>query len=167
MKRVLVAGGAGNLGHRLCQHLATTGYEVYALDNLSLSSDQNIKWGPLIKRDTRETGPITQALKKEKIEAIIHCAFLHDQDQSAKDPIHFYDNNLAGTLSLVKAAQAAGLNKVIFSLPPAGTVDSPYLNSLKMAEQTLKDISTATGVKIIFLDSNDPAAYQEALQALL
>lgn len=165
MKRILVAGGAGNLGHRLCHHLAEQGFEVYTLDNLSLSTDQNIKWGPLIKRDTRETGPITQALKKEKIEAIVHCAFLHDEEKATKDPIAFYDNNLAGTLSLVKAAQAAGLTKVIVSTAPQGAANSPYLNSMKMAEQTLKDISAATGIRITFVDSNEPTDYSKALQA--
>ena len=166
MKRILVAGGAGQLGHRLCQHLAELKYEVYALDNLSRSSDSTVKWGPLIKRDTRETGPITQALKKEKIEAIIHCAFLCDLGESESQPAAYYDNNFSGTLSLIKAAQAAGIKTFIFSAPNSDTPDSPYKSSLSMSEQLLKDVAFIhPNMTITTINSNTPADYSQALKA--
>lgn len=164
-KRILVAGGAGDLGHRLCQFLAENNFEVYALDNLSSSDDSRVQWGPLIKRDTRETGPITQALKKEKIEAVIQCAFLHDLAGSTQKPDAYYDNNLGGTMSLLKAIQAAGIKNFIFSTDKSAS-SSPYAESLKMCEQVLQDAQNAYGLNIQFVNSAQPEDYLHALEKM-
>src|SRR5476651_1187803 len=115
MTPVLVTGGAGFVGSHTCLRLAQAGYLPVVYDNLSNGHAEFVKWGPLEVGDIRDRGRLDEVFTKYDPLAIIHFAAAIEVGESVRDPGGYYDNNVAGTISLLRAAQAAGIDKIVFS----------------------------------------------------
>jgi UDP-arabinose 4-epimerase len=166
VKRVLVTGGAGFIGSHTCKCLAAHGLEPVVYDNLSLGHADAVRWGPLVQGDIDDRPALLDAFRRFTPDAVIHFAAVAYVGESVADPARYYANNVAGTLTLLEAARAAGVSKLVFSSSCAtyGVPDrlpvteetprrpiSPYGRTKLMAEQILADMDRAYGLRFVTL----------------
>jgi UDP-glucose-4-epimerase GalE len=112
---VLVTGGAGYIGSHACKALARAGYQPVAFDNLSRGHREAVLWGPLVEADLADRERLVMALKTYEPVAVMHFAAYAYVGESVTDPATYYRNNLGGSLSLIEAMRATGVNKIVFS----------------------------------------------------
>ncbi|WP_431320849.1 UDP-glucose 4-epimerase GalE [Rhizobium sp. YTU87027] len=163
---ILVVGGAGYIGSHTCLDLANKGFQPVVFDNFSNGHREFVKWGPAEEGDIRDRVRLDEVLAKHKPAAILHFAALIEVGESVKDPIAFYENNVIGTLTLLAAAQAAGVKAFVFSstcatygLPQSVPLDethrqvpiNPYGRTKYIVEQALADYDKYTGFRSVVL----------------
>ena len=165
--KILVTGGAGYIGSHTVVELLNSGYEVVVVDNLSNSSEKSLKRVEKItgksvsfyKCDILDRAGLNKVLDKEKADACIHFAGLKAVGESVAKPWEYYENNIAGTLTLVDVLRNHGIKNIIFSssatvygdpafIPiteecPKGVCTNPYGWTKSMLEQILTDIQKA------------------------
>ncbi|WP_415035752.1 UDP-glucose 4-epimerase GalE [Azonexus sp.] len=162
---LLVTGGAGYIGSHTVLALLEAGHEVVVLDNLSNSSPQSLarvarlagRAPVFIEGDIRDD-TVTRALfARYSIDAVLHFAGLKAVGESVREPLRYYDNNVAGSLALCQAMAAAGVFSLVFSssatvygevaqMPisettPTGRPSNPYGRSKLMVEELLADLA--------------------------
>jgi UDP-glucose 4-epimerase len=164
---ILVTGGAGFIGSHTVVELQNAGYDVVVIDNLSNSSKKSLervsvitgKEVPFYQTDIRDREGLEAIFAKEKITACIHFAGLKAVGESVAKPWEYYENNIAGTLTLVDVMRKNGVKNIIFSssatvygdpaqIPiteecPKGQCTNPYGWTKSMLEQILSDIQKA------------------------
>ncbi|MGN6775570.1 UDP-glucose 4-epimerase GalE [Rhizobium sp.] len=163
---VLVVGGAGYIGSHTCLDLANKGFKPVVYDNFSNGHREFVKWGPAEEGDIRDRARLDEVLAKHKPTAILHFAALIEVGESVKDPVSFYENNVIGTLTLLSAAQAAGVKAFVFSstcatygLPQSVPLDeshqqvpiNPYGRTKYIVEQALADYDQYKGLRSVIL----------------
>lgn len=163
---VLVTGGAGYVGAHTCKALATAGYMPVVYDNLSTGHENFVRWGPLVKGDIRDQKGVSEALRAHDISAVLHFAACAYVGESVTDPQKYYDNNVAGTLSLLRAMMERDIFTLVFSSscaiygePEKIPIDetapkqpvNPYGASKFMIERVLLDYAGAYGLQFIAL----------------
>jgi UDP-arabinose 4-epimerase len=112
---ILVTGGAGFVGAHTCKALAQAGYRPVAFDNLSRGHESFVRWGPLVKGDLRNTALIRDVCQMYGVVATIHLAAFCYVDESMREPETYYENNVAGTISLLAALREAQTKVLVFS----------------------------------------------------
>jgi UDP-glucose 4-epimerase len=135
MSRVLLTGGMGYIGSHTAVVLTEAGHEVVLYDNLCNSKVSVLdrletiigKRLPFIEGDVRDSDKLEGALKAHKIDAVIHFAGLKAVGESVEKPIDYYDNNVTGTISLLKAMRAADVKTLVFSSSATVYGDPQYL----------------------------------------
>ena len=107
---ILVTGGAGYVGAHTCKALSRGGYLPVVIDNLSTGHESFVKWGPLIKADIKDTGAVANAITTFNTSVVLHFAASAYVAESVLDPQKYYENNVAGALSLFEGClqRAAG-----------------------------------------------------------
>ena len=123
MAKILVTGGAGYIGSHTCVELLNAGHEVVVLDNLCNSSAESLnrvqqlsqKSLTFVEGDIRDSQLLDQVFQQNSIEAVIHFAGLKAVGESQQIPLDYFDNNIAGSISLVQAMQRAQVFKLVFS----------------------------------------------------
>lgn len=111
---ILVTGGAGYVGSHACKALHRFGYKPVVVDNLSTGHERFVRWGPLLRIDIRNTGELVQAMRDCSPAAILDFAGSAGSD-SLGNPEKYYDNNVAGSLSLLRAMLETRCRKLVFS----------------------------------------------------
>jgi UDP-glucose 4-epimerase len=166
MATILVTGGAGYVGAHCSLALKRAGHIVVVYDNLSNGHETFVKWGPFERGDIRDRARLEAVFAAHKPDAVLHCAALIEVGESVKHPDRFYDNNVAGTLTLLEAMRDAGVKPFVFSstcaiygepqrLPmdeqhPQNPV-SPYGWTKLMIERASRDIAAAHGLSFAHL----------------
>ena len=167
MAKVLVTGGAGYIGSHTCIELLQAGHEVIVLDNLSNSSEEALhrvqqltqKSLVFIQGDIRDHQVLEQIFDEYKIDAVIHFAGLKAVGESQQVPLVYFDNNIAGSITLVQAMQKAQVYRLVFSSSatvydeanisplkeemPTGMPSNNYGYTKLMVEQILEKLSIA------------------------
>lgn len=123
MAKILVTGGAGYIGSHTCVELLQAGHEVVVLDNLSNSSEESLnriqeltgKTLDFVQGDIRFDEDLDKVFNTHKIDAVIHFAGLKAVGESQQKPLAYFDHNIAGSISLAKAMERAGVFTFIFS----------------------------------------------------
>lgn len=163
---ILLTGGLGYIGSHTAVTLIEAGHEVVLFDNLS-NSDASVlgrlekilnKKITFIEGDIRDFDLLSKTLKEHKTEAVMHFAGLKAVGESVHDPIRYYDNNVGGSLSLIRAMQQNKVKKIIFSssatvygepqyLPydedhPTNPIN-PYGRTKLFIEEILRDVATS------------------------
>ena len=123
MAQILVTGGAGYIGSHTCIELLNAGHDVVVLDNLSNSSVESLtrvqelsqKSLNFVEGDIRNSETLDQVFKQFKIDAVIHFAGLKAVGESQQIPLTYFDNNIAGSISLVQAMERAQVFNLVFS----------------------------------------------------
>jgi UDP-glucose 4-epimerase len=164
--RVLVTGGAGYIGSHTCVELLGAGMDVVVVDNLSNSKEaaldrvRTIAGRDLsfIQADLRDRAALDAVLSASPIDAVIHFAGLKAVGESVQKPLEYYDNNIAGTISLCEAMRDAGVKNIVFSSSatvygdPASvpiredfplSATNPYGRSKLFIEEILRDLNVA------------------------
>jgi UDP-glucose 4-epimerase len=161
--RVLVTGGAGYIGSHTCLELLQAGHDVVVIDNLSNSSYVALQrvqelTGKTLEfhhGDLRDRAAVDTALAGALPDAVIHFAGLKAVGESVRLPLHYYQNNITGTLVLCEAMAAHGVKTLVFSssatvygdpsrvpitedFPLSAT--NPYGRSKLMIEEILRDL---------------------------
>jgi len=121
--KVLVTGGAGYIGSHTCLELLNAGHEVVVLDNLSNSSKESLnrvqalasKSLDFIQGDILDQNILNQIFNTYQIDAVIHFAGLKAVGESQQIPLKYFENNIAGSISLVQAMQRASVFCLVFS----------------------------------------------------
>jgi UDP-glucose 4-epimerase len=113
--KVLVSGGAGYIGSHAVRQLMREGFEPVVFDNLSKGHRQAVKGFPLFEGDLLDKDSLKRCFKENRVDAVMHFAALSLVGESMKEPYQYYENNVAGSLNLFKAAMDAGIDKFIFS----------------------------------------------------
>jgi UDP-glucose 4-epimerase/UDP-arabinose 4-epimerase len=158
---ILVVGGAGYVGSHTCKALSKAGYTPLVFDNLSTGHKNFVKWGPLVQGDIRDTSAVLHAIRFHKAKAVLHFAASAYVGESVTDPQKYYENNVTGSLSLLRGMLEAGCKKLVFSsscaiygepdeLPIRETAPqnpvNPYGTSKLMVERILSDYAPAYGL---------------------
>jgi UDP-glucose 4-epimerase len=113
--RVLVTGGAGYVGSHASKQLTKSGHEVLILDNLAEGHRPAVGNLPFVSASLLDSDRLIATLKDHKIEAVMHFAAFAYVGVSVRDPAVYYHNNIVGSLSLLEAMRAAGVNRIVFS----------------------------------------------------
>ena len=164
---ILVTGGAGYIGSHTVVELQNAGYDVVVVDNLSNASEKALdrvsaitgKPVTFYKADILDREAMNEVFDKEQIDSCIHFAGLKAVGESVAKPWEYYENNIAGTLTLVDVMRQHGVKNIIFSssatvygdpaiIPiteecPKGQCTNPYGWTKSMLEQILTDIQKA------------------------
>lgn len=176
MSTVLVTGGAGFIGSHTSVELLNAGYDIIILDNFVNSKPESLKRikeltdkdFKFYQADIRDEEAMTKVFAENKIDAVIHFAGLKSVPQSIKEPLNYYDNNIAGTVCLCRVMDKAGCKKLVFSssatvygsknpsplredMPTDGTTN-PYGTTKYFIEQILQDLCVSDsewGVSIL------------------
>jgi UDP-glucose 4-epimerase len=113
--RVLVTGGAGYVGSHAAKLLAKRGHEVVIVDNMSEGHLRAAGKLPLVDADILDRERIAALLQDRRIEAVMHFAAFAYVGVSVREPARYYQNNVVGTLSLLEAMRASGVERIVFS----------------------------------------------------
>jgi UDP-glucose 4-epimerase len=160
---ILVTGGAGYVGTHTCVELLNSGYEIVVVDNLLNSKPEALKrvkelTGKDFKFyevDLLDRVKVEGVFVENNIEAVIHFAGLKAVGESVSIPLHYYHNNITGTLILCEVMNKFGVKNLVFSssatvygMPermPISEEDplsatNPYGSTKLMIEQILRDL---------------------------
>lgn len=167
MAKILVTGGAGYIGSHTCVELLNAGHDVIVFDNLSNSSEESLRRVQklanrslvFVQGDIRDANALDQLFKSHEIEAVIHFAGLKAVGESQEKPLIYFDNNIAGSIQLVKAMEKAGIFTLVFSSSatvydevnisplnenmPTGIPSNNYGYTKLIVEQLLQKLSLA------------------------
>lgn len=113
---ILVLGGAGYIGSHTVYELIDAGRDVVVADNLLTGFRAAVHpKARFYQLDIRDRSALDELFTKEKIEGVIHFAASSQVGESMSDPLKYYDNNLHGTMVLLQAMVAHGVDKIVFS----------------------------------------------------
>ncbi len=123
MSKILVTGGCGYIGSHTVLELLNKGYEVVVVDNFSNSSFESLRRVQKItgkevifyEADIRDEEKMDEILSVHTIDAVIHFAAYKAVGESCRLPLKYYENNISGTVSLLKVLSKRGVKKIIFS----------------------------------------------------
>ncbi|MCX6063617.1 MAG: UDP-glucose 4-epimerase GalE [Caldiserica bacterium] len=164
---VLVTGGAGYIGSHTVRRLVRKGYQVAVFDNLS----KGHRWAvpediPLIVGDIADTAHVAMTIRQFHVTSIIHFAAFSLVGESMIEPRAYYTNNVIGTLHLLDAMRATGVDRIVFSSsaavygePAIIPIDedsvlaptSVYGRTKMVIEGILHDYVTAYGLRSVSL----------------
>lgn len=136
--KVLVLGGAGYIGSHTVYALIEAGEEVVIIDNLLTGYEAAVHPKAVFyKGDIRDRAFLDSVFEKEQnIDAVIHFAASSLVGESMTNPLKYYDNNLYGTMVLLGALVAHGIDKVVFS-STAATYGEPENLPILEGDRTL------------------------------
>jgi UDP-glucose 4-epimerase len=137
---ILVTGGAGYIGSHACVAFAEAGYEVVIVDDHSTSSPLSINKLALLANvsvtsyslDINNRLELTSILRRHEVYAVIHFAARKAVGESTLIPLHYFDINVGGTASLLRAMRDARVHRLVFSSSCSiyGNGDGGPLNEL-------------------------------------
>lgn len=131
--KIFITGGAGYIGSHTCVELLQNGYDVVVYDNFSNSSAEALRRvetitgrsAQLIIGDIRDEAAMAKAIVG--CDAVIHFAGLKAVGESVAKPLEYYDNNVQGTLCLLRAMQTNSIKTIVFSSSATVYGDPQYL----------------------------------------
>lgn len=115
MGSVLVTGGAGYIGSHTVRELRTLGRDVVVLDSLELADERAVLGAPLVVGDIADADVVGRTCREHDVSAIVHFAAYKNVGESMRDPSRYFRNNVDGTVRLLDAALAAGVEQFVFS----------------------------------------------------
>jgi len=156
---ILVVGGAGYIGSHMVLDLQRADYPVVTLDNLSRGHRELLPGGEFIEGDLGDPEGLERLFRQYPVKAVMHFAAHSLVGESVEKPLEYYRNNVANTITLLEAMQAAGVRHFIFSSSAAVygepekipiTEDhpcsptNPYGTTKLTVERILQDVSYAS-----------------------
>jgi len=162
--KIFIVGGAGYIGSHMVKIADQAGHDVITLDNLSTGHQDAVLYGEFELCDILDSAKLDKLFKKYKPDAVMHFSACSLVSESMTDPYKYYNNNVSGTLSLLKAMIDNDCMKFIFSSsaaifgnPEYIPIDenhpknpiNPYGKSKLMVEEMLKDFESAYGLKYV------------------
>ncbi len=165
-EKILVTGGTGYIGSHTVVELIEAGYEVEILDNLYNSKIEVLDRIAEItgvkpvfyEVDLKNYDAVAKVFEGGKYDAVMHFAGLKAVGESVEKPLEYYENNIGGTVNLLKCMRVSGVKKLIFSssatvygdqgvakldetMETGKGITNPYGRTKYMIEEILKDLS--------------------------
>jgi UDP-glucose 4-epimerase len=167
-KKILVTGGTGYIGSHTVVELLGAGFSVAIVDNLSnskksvLSKIEKIagRRPEFIRADLLDRAALVQLFAEHEFEAVMHFAGVKAVAESVDQPLKYYENNVVGTVNLLRAMEEAGVKKIVFSstacvygnpgvvqyhegLSTGQNMANPYGETKYVIEEMLKNVAAA------------------------
>jgi UDP-glucose 4-epimerase len=188
-KKILLTGGAGYIASHTAVEFIQQGYEVVLIDDFS-KSDRTLLNGlekitntkiRFFEGDCRDEKFLDELFDREKITSVIHFAAYKSVNESVREPLLYYDNNLGSITTLLKSMKKFDVHEFIFSSSctvygqpdviqvdesaPFKKAESPYGATKQMCERVLEDVTLANkNLKVISLRYFNPVgAHPSAL----
>ena len=164
--KVLVVGGAGYIGSHMVWALHQAGHHVMTLDNLSSGHRDAVLAGDFVQGELADTAMLDGLFAAQRFDAVLHFASSIQVGESMREPLLYYQNNVANTLNLLTAMVRHDVRRLIFSstaaifgTPVRSRIDeahpqqpiNPYGRSKWMVEQALVDADQAYGLRTVCL----------------
>ncbi len=166
--KILVTGGAGFIGSHTCVELLESGYDLVVFDNFYNSKPSVLERiekiaGRKLKfyeADMTSLASMNRIFDENDIDAVIHFAGYKAVGESVEKPLLYYDNNITGTLNLLKVMRAHGVKKLVFSSSATVygdpekvpitedqplSVTNPYGRTKLIIEDILRDLYASDG----------------------
>ena len=166
--KILLTGGTGYIGSHTAVELIAQGYDVEILDNLfnskitvldDIEKIIGVKPG-FHQADLLDMPALEKVFKDGKYDAVIHFAGLKAVGESVEKPLEYYENNVTGTINLLKCMRKYGVKKIVFSssatvygdpgnpkyvetMETGRKLSNPYGKTKYMIEEILKDCAFA------------------------
>jgi UDP-glucose 4-epimerase len=162
--RILVTGGAGYIGSHTCIELLNANHELVVVDNLSNSKVESLrrverltgKSLQFYETDLLDSEQMSRVFSANPIDAVVHFAAYKAVGESVEKPLEYYQNNVAGTLELLKVMRQHDCKNLVYSssctvygepqqVPitedhPTAAAESPYGWTKLMTEQVMRDL---------------------------
>ena len=121
MATILVTGGSGYIGSHTVLELLNKNYEVVVVDNFVNSSFESLrrvqkltgKTVTFYETDIRNEEKMDEIFSAHTFDAVIHFAALKAVGESCRLPLKYYENNISGTVSLLKVMEKHNVKKII------------------------------------------------------
>jgi UDP-glucose 4-epimerase len=164
--RIVVTGGAGYIGSHTVLQLIDQGYDVTVVDSLTRGYRDAIDPSILREVDLHDTEGLVRVFEEKPCDAVIHFAAYIAVGESMKKPEIYFDNNVAGSLSLFTAMVRTGVKYAVFSstaavygMPESSPIRedfpyapiNPYGESKVMTEKILGWFDQLHGMRSICL----------------
>jgi UDP-glucose 4-epimerase len=159
----LVTGGAGYIGAHVVRAFSEQGIRSVVIDDLSSGHAEFVPEDvPFVQGTILDTDLVRRTLREHQAVGVVHIAGFKYAGVSVEQPLHTYDQNVTGTVSVLRAMQDEGVQNMVFSSSASvyGTPDvdvvtedtrlgpeSPYGQSKLIGEWLLKDQEVAAGLK--------------------
>ena len=166
--KILLTGGTGYIGSHTAVELIERGYEIEILDNLfnskiavldDIEKITGVK-PKFYKVDLLDVLAMEKVFEEGKFDLVIHFAGLKAVGESVEKPLKYYENNVGGTINLLKCMKKYGVNKIIFSssatvygdqgvaelteeMQTGVGITNPYGETKHVIEEILKDVAEA------------------------
>lgn len=161
---ILITGGCGYIGSHTCIEMIKAGFDVVVIDNYYNAKPEALARTralagvdfPFYECDIRDADGLKKVFAAHKIDAVIHFAGLKAVGESVQKPLAYFDNNVAGTVTLCQVMSECGCKRIVFSSSatvygmhnpspldetmPTGGVTNPYGRTKWMIEQILEDL---------------------------
>lgn len=123
MTKILITGGCGYIGSHTTVELIENGYDVVIIDNLSNSKYSVLeriyeitgKQVSFYNADVRDFQSLDHIFSKEKFDSVIHFAGLKAVGESCSNPLEYYDNNVNGSIQLIRVMNKNNVKNIVFS----------------------------------------------------
>ncbi len=177
----LLTGGAGYIGGHVARSMQRAGHDVVILDDLSTGVRERVAGLPLIEATiVGDPERLIAVLREHDITGIVHLAAKKAVPESLERPLHYYEQNVQGTLAVLQAAVAAGVGRILYSSSAAVYGDtaagrvaedhptvptSPYGETKLAAEWLVRSTARAHGMAWAALRYFNVAGAGDALLA--
>ena len=183
---ILVTGGCGYIGSHIILNLIKNKYDVISLDNLSNSSIKNVdkinlisgKKLNFIKGDLRNKLILEEIFSNNNIDTVIHLAGLKSLEESFREPLNYFTNNIIGSINLINSMLERDTKNIIFSStatvynhnhnPPwteeleIQMPENPYAQTKYIVEEILKTTSATAKLNVGILRYFNPIGGHES-----
>ncbi len=163
---ILLTGGAGYIGSHTLHALRQRGDQVLVLDDMSEGHSQALQGATLLQGSTLDASFLRSVFAQHPIKAVCHFAARCYVGESVTDPGLYYQNNVVGTLNLLRAMAEGQVKQIVFSSTCAtyGEPESmpivestpqnpvnPYGQTKLICEKMLRDFHGAHGIASVSL----------------
>lgn len=177
---VLITGGAGYIGSTVASACEDAGHQVVILDDFSTGRREFIGDRTLYEGDIADAALLDRIFSEQSIDAVVHCAAKIVVPESVSDPLGYYENNVAKTVTLLEGLKRNGVERFLFSssasiyAPDENFVvteqsplspGSPYARTKFMSEMVLEDFTKASDVRVLSLRYFNPIGTDPKLRS--
>lgn len=178
--KVLITGGAGYIGSTVASACEDAGHEVVILDDFSTGRREFVRDRAVYEGDFADEALLSRIFTEHAIDAVVHCAAKIVVPESVEMPLDYYENNVAKTITLLRAMDRAGVHRFLFSssasiyAPDENFVvteasplspGSPYARTKYMVEMILEDYTKASDMKVLSLRYFNPIGTDPQLRS--